>query len=138
VGRDYPSELVELGVRLAGELGPSQSQPVVLHGDFNPSNVLSSQRGWLSIDCKPLVGEPAFDLGQLLANRLGINPVWDPEDPHHRPFTPVITSQELSDQVDYFTATLGIERDRIVGWALVKALAWDWGPPTAEAFAALL
>ena len=42
---------------------------------------LKSQRGWLSIDCKPLVGEPAFDLGQLLANRLGIDQDRKPEDP---------------------------------------------------------
>jgi streptomycin 6-kinase len=135
---DYPAELVELAVGLAGELATSQSQLVVLHGDFNPSNILNSQRGWLSIDCKPLVGEAAFDLGQLLANRLGINSSWEPQAREQWPFTPSITVAELAGQVDYFSHTLGIERDRVIGWSVVKSLAWNWGPATAEAFASLL
>ena len=136
--RDYPSDMVEIGVRLAEDLAGSQSSLVVLHGDFNPGNVLRSQRGWLSIDCKPLVGEPAFELGQLLVNRLGINPVWDPENPADWPFAPTVPVDELARQVDDLAGRLGLERDRVVGWTVVKALAWNWGPETVETFAALL
>jgi streptomycin 6-kinase len=136
--RSYPSDLVELGIDLAEELGNSQPELVVLHGDFNPGNVLRSQRGWLSIDCKPLVGEPAFDLGQLLANRLGIDSAWEPEDPDSCPFSSSISVGELARQVDYFADTLGIERDRVIGWTVVKALAWNWGPATTQVFASLL
>ncbi len=136
--RNYPSDLVELGVGLAEELGASELHLVVLHGDFNPGNVLKSQRGWLSIDCKPLVGEPAFDLGQLLANRLGIDQDWKPEDPYSWPFAPSTTLGELARQVDFFSDTLGIDRDRVIGWTVVKALAWNWGPATAQVFACLL
>ncbi len=99
---------------------------------------MKSQRGWLSIDCKPLVGEPAFELGQLLVNRLGIDLAWEPEDPDSWPFAPSIALGELARQVDYFADTLGIERDRVIGWTVVKALAWDWGPATTQAFASLL
>jgi streptomycin 6-kinase len=135
---NYPSGLVELGIDLADELGDSQPDLVVLHGDFNPGNVLKSRRGWLSIDCKPLVGEPAFDLGQLLANRLGIDPAWEPEDPDSWPFAPSVTPGEIDRQVDYFADTLRLERDRVVGWTVVKALAWNWGPATTQVFASLL
>ena len=135
---NYPSDLAELGIDLADELGNSQPDLVVLHGDFNPGNVLRSQRGWLSIDCKPLVGEPAFDLGQLLANRLGIDLAWEPEDPDSWPFSPSISLGELARQVDSFADTLGIERDRVIGWTVVKALAWNWGPATTQVFASLL
>ena len=138
LGRNYPPDLAELGTDLADELGSSQSDLVVLHGDFNPGNILKSQRGWLSIDCKPLVGEPAFELGQLLANRLGIDLAWDPQDADSWPFAPSITLGELARQVDYFADTLGIERDRVIGWTVVKALAWEWGPATTQAFASLL
>jgi streptomycin 6-kinase len=48
------------------------------------------------------------------------------------------TLGELARQVDYFADTLGIERDRVIGWTVVKALAWDWGPETTQAFASLL
>jgi streptomycin 6-kinase len=136
--RNYPPDLVELGSGLAGELAASQPHLVVLHGDLNPGNVLKSQRGWLSIDCKPLVGEPAFDLGALLVNRLGIDLSWEPEDPDSWPFAPSITLGELARQIDYFAKALGIERDRVIGWTVVKAIAWDWGPATAQVFASLL
>lgn len=134
----YPPELVELGIRLVRELGSSQPDLVVLHGDFNPGNILNSHRGWLSIDCKPLVGEPAFDLGTLLANRLGIDPIWQPENPDSWPFAPSITEEELARQVDYFTDTLEVEHYRVVGWTVVKALAWNWGPDATRVFARLL
>ena len=83
-------------------------------------------------------GEPAFELGQLLVNRLGIDLAWEPEDPDSWPFAPSIALGELARQVDYFADTLGIERDRVIGWTVVKALAWDWGPATTQAFASLL
>ncbi len=98
LGRNYPPDLAELGIDLADELGSSQPDLVVLHGDFNPGNILKSQRGWLSIDCKPLVGEPAFELGQLLVNRLGIDLAWEPEDPDSWPFAPSIALGELARQ----------------------------------------
>ncbi|HTU36416.1 MAG TPA: aminoglycoside phosphotransferase family protein [Acidimicrobiales bacterium] len=116
----YPSGVVELGVAFAQQLATSQEELVVLHGDFHPGNVLRSQRGWLSIDCKPLVGEPAFDLATLLANRLGIDPAWEPENPDQWPFAPSITARELARQIDYFTDTLGLKRDRVLGWAIVR------------------
>jgi streptomycin 6-kinase len=106
---------------------------VVLHGDLHPGNVLRSQRGWLSIDCKPLVGEPAFDIATLLANRLGLN--HDPEGP---PFRPSLTLEEIARQVDFFAETLHLDRHRVLGWAVVKAVAWDWGPATASVFVDLL
>jgi len=135
---NYPPDLVELGIDLADGLGKSQPDLVVLHGDFNPGNVLESERGWLSIDCKPLVGEPAFDLAQLLFNRLGINLAWEPEDTDSWPFAPSITLGELARQVDYFAHTLGIERNRVIGWTVVKALAWNCGPASTQVFASLL
>ncbi|MBR7838648.1 phosphotransferase [Actinospica durhamensis] len=43
------------------------SRSVLLHGDFNPGNVLSAAREpWLAIDAKPLAGDPAFDPWPLL------------------------------------------------------------------------
>ena len=41
-----------------------------LHGDVHHANILSSPRGWLAIDPKGLVGEPAFDAANLFCNPL--------------------------------------------------------------------
>lgn len=120
---EYPPDLVARAGEVARELVASQPGPVVLHGDFNPGNILASQRdGWLSIDCKPLVGDPAYDLAQFLANRL----VWS-----GRP-APVA---EMARQIAFFAEALHLEFDRIARWAFVKSLGWKWGPATARAFA---
>lgn len=41
----------------------------LLHGDFNPGNILRSagETGWMVVDPKPLVGDPAFDLWPLIS-----------------------------------------------------------------------
>lgn len=41
-----------------------------LHGDIHHANILSSSRGWLAIDPKGLIGEPAFDAANLFCNPL--------------------------------------------------------------------
>ena len=133
----YPGELIELAGSLGAELAGSQPGLVVLHGDFNHGNVLRGRRGWLSIDCKPLVGDPAYDLAQFLANRLG-GSAEGPRDPADAVFTPSVAPADIAGQVDFFAGALGLDRDRILGWSVVKALAWDWGPATASVFAGLL
>lgn len=47
-------------------LSKEPSDRMLLHGDFNPGNILASENGWRVIDPKPIVGDPAFDLWPLL------------------------------------------------------------------------
>jgi streptomycin 6-kinase len=59
--------LVTLGASLLEELPRSGARSVVVHGDFNPGNVLAAQREpWLAIDPKPMVGDPAYDPWPML------------------------------------------------------------------------
>lgn len=44
----------------------------LLHGDLYPDNILSSQRGWLVIDPKGVIGEREFELAAFLRN-----PIYD-------------------------------------------------------------
>lgn len=54
--------LVEHGIRLLQELAAGAQRAVILHGDFNPGNILSAERlPWLAIDAKPMIGDPAYD-----------------------------------------------------------------------------
>ena len=106
-GRPIPRALLDEAVSLARELGGSIGERYLLHQDFQGSNVLLSERGWLTIDPKPLAGDRAFDLASLLCDR----------------------RFELSEQVvrrrfDALTEATGVDRERARGWGIVHALAW--------------
>jgi streptomycin 6-kinase len=58
--------LVEQALDALPELSASGPTGSLLHGDFNPGNILRSSSGWVVIDPKPLVGDPAFDLWPLV------------------------------------------------------------------------
>jgi streptomycin 6-kinase len=123
--RDYPKEVVQLAVDRGGSLINSQSDVVVVHGDFNLSNVLRSRGEWLAVDPKPLIGDRAYDLAQFLAQRIeAANELREP-------------GKELLRQIDYFAGALALDRNRIAGWAAVKAVGWNWGPAVATLFSEL-
>lgn len=55
--------LVALGASLLESLPVTASRRVLVHGDFNPTNVLRAEREpWLAIDAKPMVGDPGYDV----------------------------------------------------------------------------
>lgn len=59
--------LFTLAARLLRELPTTAGREVVVHGDFNPGNLLAARRRpWLAIDAKPMTGDPAFDPWPLL------------------------------------------------------------------------
>jgi streptomycin 6-kinase len=62
----FDTGLVALGASLLETL-PAGGRTVVLHGDFNPGNILSATRApFLAIDAKPMVGDAAYDPSQLV------------------------------------------------------------------------
>jgi streptomycin 6-kinase len=116
-GHPCRRELVELGVRLAGELARSQGEPVVLHQDLHGGNVLRAQREpWLAIDPKPLVGEREFDLASLIRDRR-----WQIDEPAVR------------SRLDLLARLLPLDRERMRGWAIVHALEWGMDATGADA-----
>jgi streptomycin 6-kinase len=61
-------ELYERGRRLATALAADPAQTVLLHGDLTPSNILDGgpERGLVAIDPAPCLGDPAFDVVDLV------------------------------------------------------------------------
>src|SRR5690606_27850285 len=55
---------------LAGRLLDAQSDIRPLHGDLHHDNILEGPRGWLAIDPKGVLGDPAFDAANLFFNPL--------------------------------------------------------------------
>lgn len=131
---DWFNGLKELRAMFNGETGPlneklverveglvkdfliENHRPVLMHGDFHHFNILSSERGWLVIDPKGVVGPACYEVGPLLINPWG--------DLLGRKDYRGMTKR----RIDILHERLGFERDRIHEWGLAHAIlsAW-WG-----------
>lgn len=116
-------ELVRLGVLTALEAGLAEAEALaatdgggmLLHGDFNPGNILLGAAGaWLVIDPKPMRGDPEYDLWPLIS-QLGA------------PFTRQHPEDAIAGQLDAVVAAIGSDRDRTARWGHARAaLSLSW------------
>ena len=107
-----PTTLVSRAEGLLRELASGQAEPVLLHGDLHHDNILSAERGrWLAVDPKGIVGDPAYDVGPFLYNRL-----FETDNP----------VSILKRRVDQMSEELGFERDRVVKAAIPRAVLAAW------------
>ncbi len=106
--------MVEETVGFLEEAGPSQGEAVVLHQDFHGGNVLRSERGWLAIDPKPLVGEREFDTASLLRDRRD-------ELAKDR-----AAARRLRRRLDQLCSVLNLDRERARRLGIAHALAWGF------------
>jgi streptomycin 6-kinase len=105
-----PTELVSHGGQVYDELCASQSQPRLLHGDLHHENVLSdSNRGWLAIDPKGVVGEVAYEIGAALRN------------PIERPSV-LADRATLQRRIQRFERALNLDAHRILAWGFAQAV----------------
>lgn len=89
-------------------------KPVLMHGDFHHFNILSSERGWLVIDPKGVIGPACYEVGPLL-----INPWGDlVSGNNYRGMT--------KRRIDILHERLGFERERIREWGLAHAVLSAW------------
>ncbi|MGV8896444.1 MAG: aminoglycoside phosphotransferase family protein [Rhodoglobus sp.] len=97
-------------IALAAEDRPG----VLLHGDFNPGNIVRHGERWLLVDPKPLVGEPEFDLFPLI-EQLGA--------PLNQP-RPALA---LAHHLEKVSALVGCDPARTARWCTIRAaLAVSW------------
>jgi streptomycin 6-kinase len=105
-----PRDLVEAGERVFKSLCVSQRQPRLLHGDLQHYNVLfDSERGWLAIDPKGVVGEIEYEIGAFVRN-----PVAQPEL--------FLSRSTIERRLKQFSNRLGLDYARALGWAFAQAV----------------
>src|SRR5215211_121861 len=114
VNRPYERRLIDVAVEFLRAAGPTQRESILLHQDLHGGNVLLSQRGWLAIDAKPLVGDREFDVASLIRDR--------------RP----ATKRQMERRLSYLVDRLGLDAERTRGWAIAHALAWNGSPEMIE------
>ena len=67
----FPPEIFERVEALLPELF-ADDDIRLMHGDFHHYNILSSERGWLVIDPKGVIGPAGYEIGPLMTNPFGI------------------------------------------------------------------
>jgi streptomycin 6-kinase len=129
---DWFKGFERLRARFAGKTGPLDERlveraesavrdflaedypPTLIHGDLHHFNVLSSERGWLAIDPKGVIGPAAYEVGPLLINPWG--------DMANRRDIFRITKRRIS----ILSERLGFERERIRAWGIAHAVLSAW------------
>ena len=108
----YPKELVEQVESSLPELFADEHH--LIHGDFHHFNVLSSERGWLAIDPKGVIGPCGYEIGPLM-----INP-WD------NSMGSAQFEVRAKRRVSLLREGLGWEREKIIQWSTAHALLSSW------------
>lgn len=103
-------------IGLCDNLLATQQTPVLLHGDLHHENLLSSHRhGWLAIDPKGVLGEPAYECGAYIRNP--IEQLIKEENP----------TALLKRRIELFATHMNVDYQRIKDWSYVQAvLAACW------------
>ena len=110
----YPGRLAEEALDAIAALTPVEDA-VLCHQDLHGGNILRAEREpWLAIDPKPIVAERAYDTVAIV-----------------RDAQPALA--ELRRRLDALSELLGLDRERMRLWGLVKSLAWD-DPDQARLF----
>jgi len=111
-----PEKLVEMVEALSSELLSENKDEILLHGDFHHYNVLESERGWLAIDPKGVIGPKGYEVGPLL-----INPI-------DRFLGGSNSKVQTEKRIAILSEMLDMERERIRAWGICHAVlsAW-WG-----------
>jgi len=109
-------KLVERVEQLVKDFFAENHMPVLMHGDFHHFNILSSERGWLVIDPKGVIGPAGYEVGPLMMNPWGSLS----DGINYR--------LKVKRRIDILHEHLGWERERILEWSLAHAVlsAW-WG-----------
>ena len=110
-GGPLPEDLVQRAANQANDLLSSTQNQYLLHGDLHHMNILKVEgRGWLAIDPKGVIGEPAFECGALLLN----------------PYPELINRTDLKRiqdvRIKILTEQLSLDQDRLREWSYVRAV----------------
>jgi streptomycin 6-kinase len=95
---------------------------VLLHGDLHHGNILFSKtKGWVSIDPKGVIGDPAYDVGSFMLNMI-------PRDTDDE-----VIGEMLAKRLSIFAEKLRMDRLRIARWCFCHSvLSALWTVEEAE------
>ncbi len=112
--------LILKAAKVARELFETTTTNIPLHGDLHHSNVLKSNRGWLAIDPKGLMGDPCYDVSNIFGNPINAGDI-------------TTVAQRQSYLADTLSDKLGYPRDRLIKFAFIHSvISTIWSGSTAQ------
>ena len=122
---DIPDEILTKAKHLRDDLLKSTTKEVLLHGDLHHDNILKNgdrpvdrsfgASGWLVIDPKGFIGDPAFEPAAYLCNP--IPELLQENQPR----------EIIENRINICSAELDIDSRRIADWLYAKSvLCWAW------------
>lgn len=111
VHQPFEEQLMRDAEVMFRSFGPSQMDPVLLHGDVRLDTFLLDGERAVAIDPKPLAGEPAFDVAALLR-----------DGPAELVRDPAAGRQRLQGRLEQLTDLLDVRASRVRGWAFAVAI----------------
>ncbi|HET7144537.1 MAG TPA: aminoglycoside phosphotransferase family protein [Anaerolineales bacterium] len=109
----FPKEILERVESFLPELFADKNVKL-MHGDFHHYNILKSDRGWLVIDPKGVIGPVGYEIGPLM-----INP-WDSISDWSQ------FNVRAERRVSILAERLGWEREKIINWSTAHAILSAW------------
>lgn len=114
----FEARLIDEVERTFSTLQASAERSLILHGDLHHANILfSEERGWLAIDPKGICGDPGYEVGSFMLNRL---PVEGSE---------LAIVEVLKQRLSIFSEGLKIDESRLAQWSFCHAVLsalWDF------------
>lgn len=116
--KSLPEDLVIKAKEKFEHLIKTEGELYLLHSDLHHDNILSSERGWLAIDPKGLIGEREYEAGVYILN------------PYKRfkENEKLISHNFFAKRINLISAALGLSKERVSAWAFIKqilALIWS-------------
>jgi streptomycin 6-kinase len=109
----FPRDLLEMVESFLPELFADEDIKL-LHGDFHHFNILSSERGWLIIDPKGVIGPAGYEIGPFMLN----------------PWSSVSDESQFRVQaerrISIFSERLGWKKEKIIKWSMAHAVLSAW------------
>lgn len=110
-----PAKTLEKARQLRSQLLETSKSYVLLHGDLHHNNILQNGDGWVVIDPKGVMGEPAYEIAAFIRNPM-------PELLNHSDAANIIHNR-----ITRFAKFLELPSERILKWCFVQVvLAWIW------------
>jgi len=112
---DIPNNILNKARRLRDKLLSTTTKEVLLHGDLHHDNILKNDHGWMVIDPKGFIGDPAFETTAYICNPI-------PDLLHENNPTEIIIGR-----IQLCAKNLNFPEQRVKDWFYVKSvLCWAW------------